>query len=356
MKNDASARSLIDPPVSRAQLRELIARQPRVEFATWPTPLEPLPNLSKYLQGPRIYLKREDLTGLGLGGNKTRVLEFRMADALAQDCDCVVAGLDVQSNSARQLTAAANRLGLQVYLVLQGTQPTAIQGNLLVNSILGAHVEFLSDPTDAALRDSLKEVTGSLRARNRRPYVMNTHPGFELASALASAMCAIECREQLETLDGTIDYIFASSRGKGQSGLVLASTALQDGVRVVGIAAGRGSQAPERTARIVSRVAETLGLRLHCSEEEIVNEEDYAGEGYGIPSGPAMEAILLMARTEGVLLDPVYTGKALAGLIDHVRSGRVPKEATVVFVHTGGTPALFANSEQLSQYAGGFRT
>jgi len=305
------------------------------------------------LGGPRVYIKREDLTGLGLGGNKTRALEFRLADALAQGCDCVVAGLHMQSNSARQLIAAANRLSLETHLVLQGPPPATPNGNLLLDLLLGANIRFSPHMPGSALDDALTEMADELRAKGRHPYVMNIHPGFELASALAGALCAIECRDQMELLGEKIDYFYISSRGKGQAGLVFASLLLQDDVDVVGIAANRGEAVHQRTARIVNQTAERFSICLDCEESDIRNDDGFAGEGYGIPSSAALDAILLVAQVEGVLLDPVYTGKAMAGLIEHIRTETVPKEAAVVFVHTGGTPALFHHADLLARAAGG---
>lgn len=344
---------LLVPPMSRQQLRALVETQSRVPLGMWPTPLEPFPRFSRHLGGPRVYIKREDLTGLGLGGNKTRVLEFRLADALHQGCDCIVASLHVQSNSARQLTAAANRLDLETHLVLHGPGPEAPNGNLLLNLLLGANICFSPHMPGSSLDNGLMQVADDLRAKGRRPYVMNIVPGFEVASALAAALCALECRDQMESLGEKITYIYISSRGKGQAGLVLTSLLLQDAVNVVGIAAGRGEAVPARTARIVNQTAEKLGVRLQCDESDVRNDEDFAGAGYGIPSPAALDAILLVARLEGVLLDPVYTGKAMAGLIEHVRTGTVPKEAAVVFVHTGGTPALFHHADFMAQATGG---
>jgi 1-aminocyclopropane-1-carboxylate deaminase/D-cysteine desulfhydrase-like pyridoxal-dependent ACC family enzyme len=322
-----------------AWIRERIARVPRVRLALIPTPLHEAPNLTRALGGPRIFIKRDDLTGVAFGGNKLRNLEFRLARAMAEDPDTVVVGLDLQSNSARQTIGACNKLGLRTILVLEGEKPKMVQGNLLVDYLLGAEVVFA--PTREAQRAALDQHARRVREAGGRPHILNDNPMFDLASALAYLETTLELLEQLELLSVQPNALYMSSSGKGQAGLVLGKRLTNAGHAVEGVTATEEFHVPSRTAAIANATLEVLGLDTRLSEDEIHNDMRFVGPGYGIPTEACVDAVKLFARTEGVILDPIYTGKAAAGMIVHIREGRYGKDDALVFVHTGGTPAIF---------------
>lgn len=328
----------LGPPVSFAEVRAAIARIPRVKIALTPTPMEAAPNLSKALGGPTIYVKRDDLTGVGLGGNKLRNLEFRLARTMAEKPDVVIVGLDLQSNSARQTVGACNKLGLETILVLEGAKPNEVQGNLLMDYLLGATVHFAA--TRQEQRAKLDQLAEECRRAGKRPHILNDNPMFDVASAIAYLETTMEMLEQLQAMGTRPTALYMSSSGKGQAGLELARK-LFGGFAVNGVTASREHDVPTRTAGIANATAKTLGLDVTLSPNEIVNFNGFVGEGYGKPSSDGIEAVRLFARTEGIVLDPVYTGKAAAAMIAHIREGRLSKDDVVVFVHTGGTPANF---------------
>jgi len=322
-----------------AEIRERIARIPRIKLALTPTPLHEAPNLARALGGPRIFIKRDDLTGVAFGGNKLRNLEFRLARTMAEQPDTVVVGLDLQSNSARQTIGACNKLGLKTILVLEGEKPEIVQGNLLVDYLLGAEVVFA--PTREAQRAALDEHAARVRAAGGRPHILNDNPMFDVASALAYLEVTLELLEQLQRTNVRPNAFYMSSSGKGQAGLVLGRRLTSAALTVHGITATDEYHIPSRTAAIANETLQMLGYDPRITEADIVNDTKFVGPGYGIPTEAAVEATKLFARTEGVILDPIYTGKAAAGMICHIREGRYGKDDILVFVHTGGMPAIF---------------
>lgn len=329
--------------MSHQQIRDRIATLPRLDIALKQTPLEEARNLTRVLGGPRIFVKRDDLTGVALGGNKLRNLEFRLAHAMKDEPDTVVVGLDLQSNSARQTVGACNKLGLKTILVLEGRRPNNVQGNLLVDYLLGAEVHFAADRHEQrALLDSL---AADVRAKGGRPHILNDNPMFDVASAVAYLEVTLEVIEQLGERGLAPDVFYMSSSGKGSAGIMLAQKLLGGDFAMNAVCATDEFHLPSRTAGIANETSATLGLDITIAEDEVINFTDFVGKGYGIPSEAGDEAVRLFARTEGIILDPIYTGKAAAGLIAHIREGRFSKDDVVVFVHTGGTPAIFTWNE-----------
>lgn len=336
--------------LTREELRARVDAFPRVRLAHLPTPLERCPRLSEALGGPEIHIKRDDLTGLAFGGNKTRHLEFVFADILATGADTVVAGAYTQSNWCRQITAAAAKQGLEVSLVLlHGEKGPAPQGNLLLDRLMGADITVVDLDDMQRLTPLLEEKGRELEAAGRKPYVIRPFElGMQTLSTLGYVDAAIELDEQLEAADLDPDYLYLAGANMTPAGLVL-------GLRVLGRRATVVSVSPIRwdedravdIANVATATAERLGLDLRFSPADLIADDGYIGEKYGVVSPGAREAIELVASHEGIFLDPVYSSKAMAGLIDHIRQGRVGKGESVVFVHTGGTPALFAYAEDL---------
>ena len=318
--------TLISCSTYRAQLERAISKLPRVQLGQLPTPLEECPRLSDELDGPRIFVKRDDLTGLALGGNKTRHLEFTLGEAVAAGADTVVLGAAIQSNHCRQAAAAAAKLGLKAVLILRKEARSRMtmwcdppQGNLLLDRVLGAEIHVATPEERPALVESLM---ARLRAEGRRPYLV----GSPRLTTISYANCALELCDQLQKLGVIADRVYLASSGGSQSGLVLGGKVLDAGYRVVGFPQGHLSDSEATRAGIANTASDAagfLGLEVEIHPEEIQICDDYVGEGFGIVSPACREAIELVARTEGILLDPVYSGKAMSGLIDHIRRGKI---------------------------------
>jgi D-cysteine desulfhydrase/L-cysteate sulfo-lyase len=253
--------------------------------------------------------------------------------------DTVIVGLDIQSNSARQTIGACNKLGLKTILVLEGSKPDIVQGNLLVDYLLGAEVLFA--PTREAQRAALDEQAARVRAAGGRPHILNDNPMFDVASALGYLDTTLELLAQMRCRDTQPDALYMSSSGKGQAGMVLGKRLTNAGHAVHGVTATDEFHVPSRTAAIANETLDILGLDIRVTEDEILNDAGFVGAGYGIPTEASVEATKLFARTEGVILDPIYTGKAAACMIAHIGEGRYARDNTLVFVHTGGMPAVF---------------
>jgi D-cysteine desulfhydrase family pyridoxal phosphate-dependent enzyme len=313
---------------------------PRVSIAHLPTPLEPLPRLSAALGGPELWVKRDDQTGLACGGNKTRKLEFLVADALAQGADTLITCGAAQSNHARQTAAAAAKFGLRCTLVLRGEEPGTATGNLLLDRLLGAEVVWSGRDLP---HERMPEVAERLRAQGRRPYIV-PYGGSNLIGAVGYAAAMEELLTQAAQRDLRFDAIvFATSSGGTQAGLTVGARALGYAGRLLGISV----DPPAAILRAIllplaTETAERLGLTLSFAAEDFAVEDGYLGGGYGVVSDLERAAIHTLARHEGLLLDPVYTGRAFGGLLDLVRRGAFAPGERVLFWHTGGTPALFA--------------
>jgi D-cysteine desulfhydrase family pyridoxal phosphate-dependent enzyme len=333
---------------------------PRFPVLSGPTPLQLLPRLRAALGGerrsPAIYIKRDDLAGPALGGNKSRKLEYVIADALAQGATHLITVGAVQSNHARLTAAAARLAGLECILVLTAEQAEpATQGNLLLDALLGAEVHFVEPgPPDDPLAVNPHEeaciaaVSDDLRRQGHRPYVIPSGASVPLGVlGYVDAMRELVGQAEAIGVKPSRLYYAAGSRGT-QAGVVLGSVIHHAPWTPHGVAVSPGD--PEKTARalrLASGAAELIGSPVTLRAEQIITHQEYYGTAYAVPTPEADAAIRLVARTEGILLDPVYTGKAMSGLLDHVRRGLVPPEETIVFLHTGGVPAVFAQAERL---------
>ncbi len=308
----------------------------RIVLAHLPTPIEALPRLTKLLQGPQLFIKRDDLTGLGLGGNKTRKLEYLTADALAQGCRTLITTGAVQSNHCRQVAAAAARLGLGCILVLAGEDPGRRQGNLLLDELSGAKLVFV--PKEE--RDQrLQQAFAHAEEDGMQPYLI-PYGGSNPIGVQGYIQAMQELQEQHLQPDW---IVLASSSGGTQAGLVLGAKQTGFLGRILGISVDKSEEELENLiAKLASQTAAWLGIDKKIELEDVLVNDAYCQAGYGILQPAEVEAICLFALTEGILLDPVYTGRAAAGLIDLIRKGFFSPDETVLFWHTGGIPALFA--------------
>jgi len=309
----------------------------------FPTPLHRLERLTKELGGAEIWIKRDDLSGLGFGGNKIRKLEFLMADAVSRGCDTVLTVGGAQSNHACQTAAAARLLGMKPVLVL-GRPPREDElstGNLLLEKIMGADVRFVDARSPDELQRNMEEIAEDLESSGGKPYTIplggSNGPG---------ALGYVYAVEEIIKQGGDFDYIFSACGSGGTlAGLALGSRVFGTGFKAVGVnVAAIKTGLPERVSSIMREAAAILGHES-SEEEGFVIYDDYIGEGYGIPTEEGLEAIRLLSRVEGVFLDPVYTSKAMSGLIDLVKKGAVPESSKVLFLHTGGSAALFAYAD-----------
>ena len=327
---------------------------PRFPLALLPTPLVEAPRLTRALGGPRLFFKRDDLTGFGFGGNKVRGLEYYLAEALAQRADVIVTGAGPQSNHIRATAAAARAAGLDVVAVMHNSRPAETQGNLLLDELLGLELRFTGDPNRALVDTKIEEVAEELRRAGRRPYVI-PRGGASALGALGYVECVREMNGQLQAMGARPDpstglrmcWLALATGGCGtQAGLVAGAKIHGAPYAILGITVSRPvAECVERIARFAVEAARLVGREIEVRPEEVLVREGFIGAGYGIPTTEGVEAIRLVARTEGVFLDPTYTGKAMAGLIAEIRSGRIGREDTVVFLHTGGEPGLFAHPE-----------
>jgi L-cysteate sulfo-lyase len=318
---------------------------PRVRLGHLPTPIHELPRLSRALGGPRLFVKRDDETGLAGGGNKTRKLEFSVAEALRQGADTLVTLGAVQSNHARQTAAAAAATGLDCVLVLRGRAPASATGNLLLDHLLGARIVFSGD---RSREEVAAEVVEQERAAGRRPYLIPLGASDEVGAA-GFVAAAEELKAQLEERQLAVDrVVFASSSFGTQAGLCLGAKAIKLRVELAAIAIDSSREELQAgVADIAARLAQRLGLAASISRDEVVAHDRYLGGGYAVLGEPEREAIALAARYEGLLLDPVYTGRAMAGLVDLVRRGDFGARESILFWHTGGAPALYAYADEL---------
>ncbi len=323
-----------------------LSRYPRVRLCHAPTPLEPMENLTRLLGGPNLWIKRDDCTGLATGGNKTRKLEFLMADAQAQGADTVITEGAVQSNHCRQTAAAACKLGMNCEIILEHRVKDTDDdydnsGNVFLDRLFDTKIHHAEGGSD--MNAELEKHAERLRGGNAKPYVI-PGGGSNPVGALGYISVALELVRQANDMGLRIDWVVHATGSAGtQAGLVTGLSGINSGIKVYGICVRRpGDQQVEKVYKLVEATADFVNLKGGVEKSDVIANGDYVGGGYGVPTDGMVEAMTLTARHEGILLDPVYSGKGMAGLIDLVRKGEVfGKDENVVFLHTGGAVGLF---------------
>lgn len=331
---------------------------PRIKLANLPTKLEPMKKLTEILDGPQLLIKRDDETGLAFGGNKVRKLEFIIADALAKKADIVITSGAVQTNHGRLTAAATVKAGLKPVLVLTNEEPDKYEGNLLVDYLLGAEIHFVGvEHADFKERHRQSRIKGEEKVAELKAHYESLgkkvfvvpRGGRSIQGTLGYVLGSLEIYEQIICSQTKLDYIVT---GVGSTstfgGLILGNKLFNTGIKIIGISVSR--KAEEIKDLIIEQVEETIehfGLNVQISREEILVHDAYVGDGYAVPTAAGIEAIKLLGKTESVFLDHIYTGKAMAGLIDLVKRGYFTNEDSVAFLHTGGNPALFSLDEKI---------
>lgn len=319
-----------------------------ISLGFYPTPLTKLTSLTRHLAGPEIYIKRDDLTGLALGGNKTRKLEFLLGDAKSKNCDTIITAGAQQSNHCRQTAAASALLGMECHLVLGGEEPSNFNGNLLLDKLFGAHLHYCGNLRKG---EKIPEIVEQLKSNGKTPYII-PYGGSNSIGTLGFVTAVEELKLQMKAMDLRFSHIiFASSSGGTHAGLMVGKALYNIDTEILGIGIDKdeieGMTLEKFIVKLADATARKLNLKMKFHKNNIYLNNNYLGEGYGIVGEAEKEAIDLLARLEGILLDPVYTAKAMAGLIDLIRQQQFDKKDKVLFWHTGGTPALFPYASKL---------
>lgn len=352
-------------PFTLSEIKKRIQRYPKIELIRLPTPFYKLNNLSKILRGPEIFIKRDDLTGLAFGGNKSRKLEYIIQDALSKKADAIVTWASVQSNWCLQTAASARQFGITPILILFKTYdlPEEVDGNLLLDFILEADTRIFEAEKgkiirEADLEDIFKEVTKEAKERSQSIYIAPIGGSLVGGSmdkplgAISYVNAVVEVLEQSRSLGFEPDYIIhATGSGGTQAGLIAGAKALCGKLKVLGVCVLDEKDILEEDVSMIAQdTASALELDIKIEDNDVKIFGEYIREGYGVVNKEVAEAIRMTAINEGFFLDPVYTGKAMAALFDLVQKGYFSENDRVVFIHTGGTPALFPNKHLLKKF------
>ncbi len=327
----------------------ILSQLSKKSLGFFPTPVTELERLSKHLKGPRIFIKRDDLTGLAFGGNKTRKLEFLVADALKQNCDTLITAGAAQSNHCRQTAAAAAACGLDCHLVLGGKAPDILDGNLLLDDILGAKIHWTGPLRKG---ETIPDIAAKLSDQGKKPYVI-PYGGSNEVGATGFIEAIKELKLQLDETNTQISHIvFASSSGGTHAGMMIGNSMFaQNKIKLIGIGIDKEEAGDEpfeeHVVNLANSTCEKLNINVKYTSNDIIIKNDYLGDGYGIVGDLERRAIRLLAETEGILVDPVYTGRTMGGLIDMIEKNEFSTSDTVLFWHTGGSPAIFPYSTEI---------
>jgi len=322
---------------------------PRLELAKLPTPLDRVENLGKSLGNLDLWFKRDDLTGFGLGGNKVRSLEYLAADAMKVNSNILITGGSSGSNHVRTTMAVAAHLGLKGVAVLSGTRPSKANGNLLLNQLLDAKLVFTGNPDRSYIDNYIEDEAERLRGKGESPYMIR-RGGVSSLGCIGYVSAAVEICSQLQSLNLNPDILLcATGCGVTQAGLLVGLKLMGLNCRLYGITVSRSrDECIAYIKQLINETEDVLGLDSRVKNDEIFVFDEYIGEGYSVPTSEGIDAIRLVAQTEGIFLDPIYTGKAMAGLTDLVKKDLIGSDNTVIFLHTGGSPSIFSNSTIIS--------
>ncbi len=343
--------------LSRAELKAKVDKLPRVRMAHLPTPLEEMPRLSAALKGPggakgpRILVKREDMTGLAYGGNKARHYEFEMAHVRDEGYDTLINIMDYHSNNARMTAAAANKMGMRYVLVLKNAKGRPVQGNLLIDKLLGAELHLLDERESESAHDYAAGIQKRLEKEGRKVCLLQDHLEPRIWGMVAFVGAGLELQEQLEAL-GIKKAHFFGVAGRSFCGLILTAKNLGLDWTFTGVTVTYDPPLDPYIFQHDQDIKKLLDVPVTFSKKDMAVLDGYVGEGYGIMTPAVAEAIHLAAQTDAIITDPNYTGTVMAALIDQIRKGNVKSDETVVFLHTGGLPAVFTFAEELAAWKG----
>jgi len=321
---------------------------PKTQLGFFPTPISELKRLSKKLGGPRIFIKRDDLTGLAFGGNKTRKLEFLIGDAVSVGCDTIITGGAEQSNHCRQTAAACAVSGLECHLVLGGSEPEIPKGNFLLDKLFGAKIHWSGEFRKG---EKIPQITEELIQLGKKPYVI-PYGGSNEIGIVGFVEAVNELKTQLEGMNETISHVvFASSSGGTHAGLVLGKYIYNQNYILIGVEIDKEEFGnlvySDHLLNLTNSSAKSLGVDHTFTKDDFILKNEYLGEGYGVVGELERRAIKLLAETEGILVDPVYTGRTFGALVDMIKHHEFGKTDTILFWHTGGTPAIFSYAEKI---------
>lgn len=321
---------------------------PHKKLGFFPTPLHKLENLTKYFGGPQIYIKRDDMTGLAFGGNKTRKLEFLIGDALVNNCDCVITGGAAQSNHCRQTAAAAAMSGLECHLALRGEETNEYAGNLLLDKLFNAKIHW---STEFRKGENIPLIAQQLMMEGKRPYII-PYGGSNRVGALGYVEAVNELQKQTKELDLSISsVVFASSSGGTHAGLIAGKALYDCASKIIGVQIDKGEAGDKPYDLHITDLANELSDELEIGKtltlNDVILRDEFIENDYGVVGELERRAIKLLAEKEGLLIDPVYTGRVFGGLIRMIEKKEFSNDENILFWHTGGTPALFSYSSEL---------
>ena len=323
--------------------------RPRLKLAKLPTPLDRVENLGKSLGNLDLWIKRDDLTGFGFGGNKVRSLEYLAADAMKKNSNILITGGSHGSNHVRTTMAVAAHLGLKGFAILSGTRPSTKNGNLLLDQLLGAKLIFTGDENRSNIDNFIEDEVKRLQSLDERPYLIR-RGGVSSLGCVGYVSAAMEICSQLQNLNLKPDILLcATGCGVTQAGLLVGFKLMGLNCQIYGITVSRTrDECIAQIKQLIDETEENLGLNSKVPSNDIFVFDEYIGDGYTMPTSKGIEAIHLVAQTEGIFLDPIYTGKAMAGLTDLVKKGHIGLDQKVIFLHTGGSPSIFSFSSEIS--------
>jgi len=335
--------------ITPKQLQSHIDKLPRINIAHLPTPLEEMPRLTERLGGPNIWIKREDMTGLAYGGNKARHYEFEMPHVSEAGYDVMINIMDYHSNNARMTAAAANKVGMRYILVLKNSATRKIQGNLLVDKILGAELHLLDEFQSSTAHEYATQLKKDLEKEGHTPYLIQDHLFPRIVGMVGFVQAGIELKEQIEQAKLNNVHIIGVA-GRSLCGLIIAAKAMGLDWKFTGVTVNYDVPLKGYIFEHNKDIQNLLDLPVTFEEADMRVLDQYVGEGYGLITPQVAEAIHIAAQTDAIICDPNYTGTAMAGLIDQVENGGFNDNETVIFLHTGGLPALFTFAEQLANF------